>query len=95
MDIQDPGERSDAGNWYILIAVDKANKFVSTFSRARRPREYRRNLYTWPAHSACPSLRRDLGTEFLAEVVTHSCQGLNVIIDYEFGTMRESAERLG
>ena len=100
VDIQDTGVKSDASNKVLLVAVDKASKFLFTFPLpteealgvARKLLEVML-LFGLPLY-----VRSDPGSEFTAEVIRHLCKWLNVTIAYgpaDHPRARGTVERLG
>ena len=84
VDIQDMGVKSDAGNKVVLVAVDKASKFLFAFPLPTKEaigaaRKLLKLILTFglPLY-----VRSDPGSEFKAEVMQHLCKWLNVIIAY-------------
>ena len=84
MDIHDMGARSEAGNKYLLIIVDRASKFLFAYPLPNKTVEnVAKKLLELLLIFGIPlSLPSDPGTEFTAKVVHHLCKWLNVTTDY-------------
>lgn len=100
MGIQDMGELSEAGNRYLLVAVDKGSTVLFTFPIP--PKEtlgMARKLLDLVLSFGIPLLiRSDPGTEFMAEVVEHLCRWPDVSIAYgpvDHDCAQGTVERLG
>ena len=100
VDIQDMGVKSDAGNKVLLVAADKASKFLFAFPLptkeaigvARKLLEVMLN-FRLPLY-----VRSDPGSKFTAEVMQHLCKWLNVAIAYgpaDHPRAQGTVERLG
>ena len=78
------GTRFEAGNWHLLVIVDRASKFLFTYPLPNKTAEnVAKKLLKLRLTFEIPlSLRSDPGTEFTAEVVQHLYKWLNVAIDY-------------
>ena len=85
------GTRSEAGNNYLLVVVDRANKFLlayplpnkTTENVAKKLLELLLTFGIPLSLRSDPGTRRsDPGTRFTADVVQHLCKWLNVTIDY-------------
>ena len=84
MEIHDIGARSEAGNRFLLVIVDRASKFLFAYPLPDKSAEgvAKKLLELLLTFGVPSSLRSDPGTEFTAEVVQHLCKWLNVGIDY-------------
>ena len=78
------GARSEAGNKYLLIIVDRASKFLFAYPLPNKTVEnVAKKLLELLLIFGIPlSLPSDPGTEFTAKVVHHLCKWLNVTTDY-------------
>ena len=74
MDIYDIGVRSEAGNKYLLVVVDRANKILFTYPLPNKTtgNVAKKLLELLLALGIPLSLRSDGGTEFTAEVVLYA-----------------------
>ena len=70
------GARSEAGNKYLLVEVDRASKFSFAYPLPRNTAEnVAKKLLDLLLTFGIPfSLRSDPGTEFTAEFVQHLCK---------------------
>ena len=85
MDIHDMGARSDAGNKYLLVIVDRASKFMFAYPlpNNKTTENAAKKLLELQLIFGIPlSLRSDPGTELTTEVTQHLCKWLNVTINY-------------
>ena len=84
MDIHDMGARSEAGNKYLLVVVNRISKFPFAYPLPNKIAENvaKKLLKLLLTFGISLSLRSDPGTEFTAEVAQHLCKWLNVTIDY-------------
>ena len=78
------GARSEAGNKYLLVEVDRTSKFLFAYplpsnTVANVAKKLLEVLLTFGIPF---SLRSDPGTEFTAEFVQHLWKWLNVTVDY-------------
>ena len=99
-DMQDMGVKSDAGNKALLVAVDKASKFLFAFPLPTKVAiGVSRKLLEVMLPLALPLyVRSDPGSEFTAEVMQHLCTWLHVTIAYgpaDHPRAQGTAERLG
>ena len=76
MDIHNMGARSEAGNKYLLVAVDRASKFLFAYPLPNKTAENvaKKLLELLLTFGTPLSLRSDPGTEFTAEVVQNLCK---------------------
>ena len=84
INIHNMGVRSEVGKKYLLVVVDRANKFRFTYPLPNKTAEnVAKKLFEMLLTFGIPlSLRSDPGTRFTAEAVQHLCMWLNVTIDY-------------
>ena len=77
------GTRSEAGKKYLLIVVDRANKFLLAYPLPNNVADnVAKKLPGILLTFGTPlSLRSDPGKEFTADVFEHICKWLNVIVD--------------
>ena len=100
MDTHDMGARSEAGNKYLRVVVDRANKFLFANPLPNKTvenvaKKLLKMLSTFGIHI---SLLSDPGTEFTGEGVQHICKWLNVTMDYgslDHPRAQGTVERLG
>ena len=80
MNIPYMGARSEAGNKYLLVIMDRASKFLFAYPLPNKTAEnVAKKLLELPLTFGIPlSLHSDPGTEFTAKVVQHLCKWLNV-----------------
>ena len=100
VDIQDMGVKSDAGNKVLLVAFDKASKFLFAFPLPTKEAVgvARKLLEVMLTFGLPLYVRSDPGSEFTAEVMQHLCKWLNVTIAYgpaAHPRAQMSVERLG
>lgn len=78
------GIKSEAGNRHLLLAVDRASKFLFGFTLPMKAAlgVARRLLEVVLTFGVPLSLRSDPGTEFTADVTQHLCKWLNGSIAY-------------
>ena len=78
------GARSEAGNKYLLVIVDRASKFLFAYTLLNNTAENvaKKLLKRLLTFGIPLSLRSDPGMEFTAEVVQHLCKWFNVTFDY-------------
>ena len=100
MDTHDMGVRSEAGNKYLLVAVDRASKFLFAYPLSNKTAENvaKKLLELLQTFGIPPSLRSDPGKELTADVVQHLFTWLNVTIDYgpsDHPRTQGAVERLG
>ena len=76
IDIHDMGAKSGFGNKYLLVAVDRASKFLFTHPLPNKTTENvaKKLLELLLTFGIFFSLRSNPGTEFTAEVVQHLCK---------------------
>ena len=76
MGIHGMGARSEGGNKYLLIVVDRANKFLFAYLLPNKTAENmaKKLLKLLLTFGISLSLRSDPGTEFTAEVVQRLCK---------------------
>ena len=84
VNVQDMGVKSDAGNNVLLVAVDKASKFLFAFPLPTKEAigVSGKLLEVMLAFGLSLYVRSDPGSEFTAEVMQHLCKWLNVTIAY-------------
>ena len=100
MDIHDMGARSEAGNRYLIVIVDRASKLLFAYPLPTKSAEgVAKKLLELLLTFGIPLyLRSDPGTEFTAEVIQHLCKWLNVAIGYgltDHPRAQGAVERLG
>ena len=83
IDIHYMRARSEPGNEYLLVIVDRASKFLVAYPLPNKTTEnVAKKLLELLLTFGIPlSLRSDSGTEFTTEVVQHPCKWLNVTIE--------------
>ena len=83
MDLHDMKQVSSAENRYILLVVDRANRFVFAYAlQSKDSVGVARKLLELLLTFGVPlSIRSDAGGEFTAKVVAHLCQWLRVQLD--------------
>ena len=91
--------KSDVGNKVLLVAVDKASKFLFAFPLpTKEALGVARTLLEGMLTLGLPLyVRSDPGSEFTAEVIRHLCKWLNVTIAYgpaDHPRARGTVERL-
>ena len=76
MDIHDTGARSEAGNKYLLLVVDRASKPLFAYPLPNKTTENvaKKLLELLLTFGILLSLRSDPGTEFTGETVHHLCK---------------------
>ena len=86
------GTRSEAGNKYLLVVVDRASKLLFSYLLPNKTVENvaKKLLELLLTFGITLSLRSDpgtefttAGTEFTTDVVQHLCKCFNVTIDYD------------
>ena len=79
------GARSEAGNKYLLVVVDRASKFLFAYPLPNKTVEIvAKKLLELVLTFRIPlSLRINPGTEFTVKVAQHLCKWLNMTIDYD------------
>jgi len=84
MDIQDMKVKSEKGNQYLLVVVDRASKFLAAFPLATKDAlSVSRKLLELLLIFGLPlSIRADMGSENIAQVMQHLCTWLKVSLDY-------------
>jgi len=84
MDIQDMKVRSEKGNQYLLVVVDRASKFLAAFPLPRKDALGVSNklLELLLTFGLPLSIRADMGSENTASVMQHLCNWLKVPLDY-------------
>ena len=100
MDTQDIGQRTEAGNRYLLTVVHKASKFLFAFPLpTKETLGVARALLDLIFTFGLPVLLRSYpGTEFTTELVGHLCQWMNESIHYGLtghARAQGTTERLG
>ena len=78
------GARSEAGNKYLLVVVERVSKFLFAYPLPNKTAENvaKKRFELLLAFEIPPSLRSDPGTEFTADFVLHLYKWLNATIDY-------------
>ena len=84
MDLHDMKQVSSAENRYILLVVDRANRFVFAYAlQSKDSVGVARKLLELLLTFGVPlSIRSDGGREFAAKLVAHLCQWLRVNLDH-------------
>eukprot|EP00752_Nemacystus_decipiens_P008157 g7296.t1 len=84
IDIQDMKVKSEKGNQYLLVVVDRASKFLAAFPLPNKDAlSVSRKLLGLLLTFGLPlSIRADMGSENTAQVMQHLCSWLKVSLDY-------------
>ena len=84
MDIQDMKVKSDKGNQYLLVVVDRGSKFLAAFPLPARDAlsVSRKLLGLLLTFGVMFSIRADMESENIARVMQHLCNWLKISLDY-------------
>eukprot|EP00903_Cladosiphon_okamuranus_P005335 g5333.t1 len=100
MDIQDMKVKSDLGNQYLLVVVDRASKFLAALPLPTKDAlGVSSKLLELLLNFGLPlSIRSDMGSEYTARVMQHLCNWLKISLDYgpvNHPRAQGAVERLG